>query len=191
MSRPSTRLVLILLCVGSSIGCGKGLAGALAPDFSGVWDLTYDDSIDVELRVGDQTLRGNMPEHGGSLALSEGELSVELQVDCARSDLTCPAEVWPRELHLAKPPGKLDSDGAQLAQPVVGLGTGRCGTLAGSIITGEVMSLAIARAVRPEAVALTAGRIRVVLPGDCFGPSAGLPADAQVALSTGYTAAKR
>ena len=143
------------------------------------------------MQVGDRTLHGTVSEHGGTFALNEADLSLELEVDCMRPDLVCPSEVWPRELHLAKPPGKLDSDGAQLAQPVVGLGAGRCTTLVGSIITGEVMSLATARAIRPEAVALTAGRIGVVLPGACFGSGAGLPPDAHVVLSTGYTAAKR
>lgn len=184
-------ILLAFLCAAGAVGCGKGLAGALTPDFSGVWDLTYDDSIDVELRIGDRTMRGTLGAQGGSLAFEEANESVDLEVDCARPELVCPAEVWPRELHLAKPPGKLDQDGTQLAQPIQGLGAGPCAMLAGSIITGEVMSLATARAVRQEAVAVTAGRIGVVVPGACLGARAGLPADALVILSTGYTAAKR
>jgi hypothetical protein len=58
-------------------------------------------------------------------------------------------------------------------------------------VTGEVMSVATAHSIRPEAVALTAGRISVVLDASCFAPHAGLPAGTLVTLAAGYTATKR
>ena len=53
------------------------------------------------------------------------------------------------------------------------------------------MSVATSRAVRTEAVALTAGRVVLVVDSACFAPHAGLPAGVDVTLSTGFTAAKR
>jgi hypothetical protein len=181
-----------LALAGTLAGCEKGLAGALRPDFSGVWDVTYDDSLDVEVQLGaDQVVRETLGEQGGQLSFSDASVSTELALDCTRPELVCPAEVWPRELVLSGAPGKLDSEGVQLAQPLAGAGQGRCAALGGSLITGELMTVAVANAIRPDAVALTSGRIRVVLDGACFGPEAALPAGTRVVLTAGYTAAKR
>lgn len=172
-------------------GCGKGIAGGLTPDFAGVWDVTYDDSVEVEFTLGEQHISSRIDEVGGQVSVRDAGVALDLEVDCTRPELVCPSEVWPRELSLLKPPGKVDSEGVQLAQPVVGAGFGRCASKPGSHVTGEVMSIASAHSIRPEAVALTAGRVSVVLDASCFAPHAGLPSGTLVTLSTGYTAAKR
>lgn len=186
----SRRLALcaLLALVG---GCGKGLAGGLAPDFEGVWDVTYDDSMQVEFVVEEQVFTTRLDEPGGRVVVRDAGIGLEFEVDCSRPELVCPSEVWPRELGMAHSPGKLDGDGVQLSESLVGAGQGRCLALDGSAIHAEVMAIATAKSIRTEAVALTAGQVSVVVDAACFAPHAGLPAGAQVLLRTGFTAAKR
>ena len=172
-------------------GCDKILAGSLSPDFAGVWDVTYDDSIEVEVRVSEQTLRASVGEQGGEVAFRDAGSALALEIDCTRPELVCPSEAWPRELALKQAPGQLDDDGVQLARPLAGVGGGRCRARPGSILTGEVMSTHGAEAVRSQAVALTSGRVTTIVDANCLAPHAGLPEGTQVALSSGFTAAKR
>lgn len=180
-----------LLALSTLPGCGKGLAFALSPDFSGTWDVTYDDSLEVEVQLApDQVVHDTITEQGGQLALQDASVSSELSVDCARPELVCPAEVWPRELALKSTPGQLDSEGVQLAQSLIGKGQGSCSARAGSLLTAEVVTVGTTHVIHPDAVALTSGRARIVVDAACF-PTAGLPATAKVVLSAGFTAAKR
>ena len=173
-------------------GCERGIADALAPDFRGTWDVTYDDAIAVEVALDPESpLEGEVSEEGGQLALGDGGVLLELDIDCSRPELVCPAEVWPRELTLSGPPGRLDDDGMQLSEVLRGKGSGRCMTRPGSIVTGEVVTTSSPSDVRTQAVAVTSGRMRIVVDASCIAPHAGLPSGTELALSTGFTAAKR
>lgn len=174
-----------------SAGCGKTAASALVPDFAGEWDVTYDDSLDFELRLPGLVQRARLSELGGQFAVRDAGAGFEIDVDCTRPELICPAEVWPRELTLTQAPGHTDDEGVQLAHVIAGTGVGRCASQAGSVITSEIVTLTTPDSVRHEAVALTNGRITTVHDANCFAPLAGLPAGSQVALTTGFTAAKR
>ncbi|HEY6880684.1 MAG TPA: hypothetical protein VI299_21825 [Polyangiales bacterium] len=180
-----------LLCLlASSAGCGKTAASALAPDFAGEWDVTYDDALDFELRLPGVVQRVRLAEMGGQFVMGDAGSGLDIDVDCTRPELVCPAEVWPRELTLAQDQEHID-DGRQLAQPIHGMGIGRCASQAGSVISSEIVTVAKPDSVRHEAVALTNGRIVTVHDANCFAPLAGLPAGSQVVLATGFTAAKR
>jgi hypothetical protein len=183
----------LALCalLASLLGCGKGLAGGLAPDFAGTWDVTYDDSMQVEFKLDEQMMSARVDEQGGQVAVRDAGLTLDFEVDCTRPELVCPSEVWPRELVLGQAPGKLDRDGLQLSLPIAGAGQGRCRALEASAMQSEVMAVATSHSVRTEAVALTAGQVVVVVDAACFAPHAGLPAGAHVVLKTGFTAAKR
>jgi hypothetical protein len=181
--------LLALAALGS--GCGKTAASGLSPDFAGEWDVTYDDSIRFELRLEGQVQRSELAEPGGQVVLGDAGAALEFDVDCTRPDVVCPTEVWPRELVLTQAPGQVDDEGLQLRRVIAGEGRGRCTTLSGSTIAGEVASIGKPDSIRQEAVALTNGRVVAVYDAACFAPFAGLPAGAQVALSTGFTAAKR
>jgi len=186
------RRIALLGCSLLALACDRGLAGPLAPDFTGTWDVTYDDSIAVEVQRADtEPLRGRVGEQGGPLAFSDAGAGLALEVDCARPDLVCPSEVWPRELSLQRAPGKLDDDGAQLAQPLEGLGTGPCAARPGSYATGELLTTSSTHAVQTEAVAIAGGRMRVVVTAACVAPRGTLPPDTEVVLISGFTAAKR
>jgi hypothetical protein len=171
-------------------GCNRGLARDHAPDFGGTWDITYDDSMRVELRIGERALRADVPLTGGPVTFADGGTDLAFEVDCTRPELVCPAEVWPRELALETTPGELDGDGVQLTRMLTGEGSGPCAARPGSVLTGEVLATTSESAVSPEAVAVTAGRIRVRVPAACVASGA-LPPGAEAVLSTGYTAAKR
>ncbi|MET0287200.1 MAG: hypothetical protein ABW352_22135 [Polyangiales bacterium] len=182
--------LLLALCA-LAAGCDRTAASGLSPDFAGEWDVTYDDSMRFELRMGGQVQRAELEEAGGQFALRDAGMGLEIDVDCARPELVCPSEVWPRELALTQAPGQVDAEGMQLSHAIAGQGTGRCTSLAGSTIVGEVASVTKPDSVRQEAVALTNGRVFALYDAACFAPFAGLPAGTQVALSAGFTAAKR
>lgn len=185
----SARLGLLSLVL--LVGCDKARSSAPpAPDFAGTWDVTFDDALALELRVGEQTLRAELPESGGHVAL-EASKPIALNVDCAAEGLVCPFEVLARELTLHGPPGQLDADAVQLARSLEGTGSGACTARAGSFLTGEVLSSPRAQGQTLEAVALTAGQATVIVSADCVAPKANLPKGTEVVLSTGFTAAKR
>ena len=124
--------------------------------------------------------------------MRDAGVALDFEVDCTRPELVCPSEVWPRELSLQQATRQARSRGrAAACSPSLGAGFGRCVSQPGSFVTGEIMSVATAHSIRPEAVALTAGRVSVVVDAACFAPHAGLPAGTQVTLTTGFTAAKR
>ncbi len=171
--------------------CDKSFAGSLSPDFSGMWDVTYDDAMAIEVRVGEERLRANISDEGGPVAFRDGGTEIAFDVDCARPELVCPSEVWPRELPLKGVPGRLDDEGVQLARPLTSQGRGACQARPGSMLTGEVMSTRSSDSVRSQAVAVSSGRMTIIVDRSCFAPDAELPPGAEVALSIGYTAAKR
>lgn len=178
--------IAVLVLLGA---CGRGRAVDVAAVIDGTWDVTYDDALDVSVRLGDRRVAGRVGEQGGRVAAVDG--GIDLAIDCARAELVCPAEVWPRELQLGEYSEELQQEGDQLVRWLKGLGEGRCTIRTGSIITAEVMSTTSAHAVRPEAVALTSGRITVVVAPDCVAGDTGLPPDAEIVLTTGFSAAKR
>ena len=179
----------LVAMVGLLAGCGKGRAGTLSTNFAGTWDLTYDDAIEVTVRTGEREMEIQIGGEGGRVAMADG--GVDFAIDCSREDVTCPSEVWPRELKLDDESRGLDVQGVQLVRWLHGRGKERCKLRPGSIITAEIMSVATAHAIRPEAVALTGGRISTVLSGDCIAPLGGLADGAEVTLTTGFSAAKR
>ena len=188
------RLSAVALVVGSlASGCDKARSSAPPqPDFSGTWDVAFEDAVQVELRVGDRTLHGRVDGERGTVEFASATGTLALDIDCSSADLVCPTEVFPSELTLgpAAVPGSLDEDGVQLAKPLAGVGRGQCTALPGSFATAEVLSKPTSGP-GPEAVALTSGRANVLVRADCFAPETGLPKGSQVILSTGFTAAKR
>ncbi|MET0343263.1 MAG: hypothetical protein ABW252_19800 [Polyangiales bacterium] len=189
MTSVLTVALAIALAVSAS-ACGKGRAGDVSTNFAGTWDVTYDDAIEVDVRLGEDVQRVRIGEQGGRVVIADA--GVDFTIDCARPELVCPAEVWPRELRLAGEAGDaLQQDGDQVVRWLSGLGSGRCAIKQGSILTAEVMSINGAHAVQPEAVALTSGRVRTVMAPDCTAALGTLPPDAEVVLTTGFSAAKR
>jgi hypothetical protein len=183
-------LLLALPCLVA--GCEKARSSAPPPpDFAGTWDVTFDDALDVEFRVGSETVRARLSEAGGSIEFGDGGATQTFTLDCSGGELVCPSEVMPRELSLQAPLGTLDADGLQLAKPLSGMGRGHCVARPGSFLTGEVVSTPGSQnQARPEAVAVTSGRATIIVDGACFGAGL-LPTGTEIFLSSGFTAAKR
>lgn len=178
---------LTLLLVGSA-GCDRVLSRGQEPDFRGVWDVTYDDAVEVQLRVGDRTLRGEVLGEGGSITFESGHT---VEIACERRELKCPSEIWPRELSLQAVPGELAQDGTQFKRSLSDQGSHPCSPRAGSFMTAEVLSSAHARAVRTEALALTSGRLELHLEPACVLRGGSASEVVEVVLAAGFTAAKR
>lgn len=191
MSRPASLALALCCMLGLAAGCSTASGSASSPDIKGDWDVTYDDTMRLELRVGGLVQRDELGEQGGQLSLRDAGAGLDIDIDCTRPDVVCPSEVWPRELTLAQAPGRIDDEGLQLSSVITGAGNGRCVSQPGSTIASEIVTVTHPEATRHEAVALTNGRIVTVFDATCFAPLAGLPAGAQVVLSTGFTAAKR
>lgn len=190
MSYRSMALMLTAYCLLG--GCGKARSSPPpAPDFAGVWDVTFDDTVEVELRLGEETSRARARASDGIVAFGDAGVELSLQLACASTELVCPSEVLPRELVLEKPLGRLDPDAVQLVKSLTGIGEGDCAARAGSFLTGEVLRTEGAGDRGPEAVALTSGRVTIVVDARCAAPERSLPSGAQLFLSSGFTAAKR
>jgi hypothetical protein len=67
-----------------------------APDVSGWWDVTYDDVIDVEIRLGGAVYQRELGAQGGVVSITHGGRPFTFDLDCARPEVLCPSEAWPR-----------------------------------------------------------------------------------------------
>jgi len=181
---------VVLLTFLGSAGCAKTYAAAPRPDLSGVWDVAYDDYIDAELRIGETVHHARLPRQGGRLVAAGHDLTVELDVDCARDELLCPNEVWPGELSLTNRLGDFDDDGEHLTVSLAGEGSGSCTLKSDSVLGANVLSLGSARDGQWQATTLSLGRVTTVVTGDCLGAD-GEASRVSVALSSGMSALRR
>jgi hypothetical protein len=172
-------------------GCNKGHAADVRPDLSGMWDVTYDDYLDVEVRVGESSRRARLAREGGEVSLADAGALSRLEIDCARAELICPNEVWPRELELTNRIGDLDDDGTRITMSLVGEGLGVCTLSRGSQALADVESTGSARTGNWQATALSRGRISTTFDAACVGLGGAAQPDVQVTLSTGFSAVRR
>ncbi len=66
-----------------------------APDVNGVWDLTYDPTISVEVGIGGAIYQETIGVEGGDFTIDHGGFTLPFDLDCAREDVVCPQEAWP------------------------------------------------------------------------------------------------
>jgi hypothetical protein len=155
-----------------------------------MWDVTYDDVMDVEIRNGEHVQHTRVPALGGRPALDDAGALANLEIDCARPELVCPGEIWPSELRLDNRTGDLSDDGEEMVVSFVGEGRARCRFEQGSVAQAEVQTKGSPTGAW-QANVLSEGRMTLVLPSACFGKLAGLGNNTQIALSIGFTAARR
>lgn len=77
-------------------GCAAG-SDSPAPDVRGTWDLEYDDTIGVEVKLGGAVYRADLGPNGGAFAITHQGRSYPFNLDCARPEVLCPSEAWPRQ----------------------------------------------------------------------------------------------
>ena len=67
-----------------------------APDVEGTWDVTYDDSLGVEIKIGGQTYTSETGVQGGVITINHAGKPFMFNLDCARPEVICPSEAWPK-----------------------------------------------------------------------------------------------
>jgi hypothetical protein len=78
-------------------GCGGGAAGSKtpAPDVAGDWDITYDDTLAVEVTIGGAVYTQELGAQGGSFTIDHEGQPFTFDLDCAKPEVVCPSEAWP------------------------------------------------------------------------------------------------
>jgi len=92
---------LIALCAPLTMGargCGAVSSRTPAPSVDGNWAISYDDSLDVEVRIGGATYDATLPAEGGTIEIEHGGFTIPFTLDCSRPEIVCPSEAWPSEV---------------------------------------------------------------------------------------------
>jgi hypothetical protein len=171
-------------------GCDKSHALGVRPDLSATWDVMQDDVIRVQVLYEGQVHEARVPASGGTVAFQDAGTLSEIAIDCERPELTCPTELLTSELTLDNRAGDINDDGDEFVLSFAGEGQGACKLLRGSMATAEVETRG-SPTDHWTATALTGGANTVVLSPGCFGTLSALPADAEIRLVSGFTAARR
>jgi hypothetical protein len=100
-------------------GCAAGSTSA-APDVRGTWAIDYDDTIDVEVKIGGTAYSRQLPSGGGSFTITHQGKSYPFNLDCRRPDVVCPSEAWPNQVFIEQ------RDVMHQHQMVVDLPTAQC-----------------------------------------------------------------
>ena len=94
----ATLSLLALPALGGAQGDGCAAnSRSPAPDVTGWWDVTYDDRLDVEIRIGGAVYTRELDPQGGVLTHDGRPLRFDLA--CARPEILCPSEAWPAAVH--------------------------------------------------------------------------------------------
>jgi hypothetical protein len=99
-----TRLLPVLLALTSlpllggaeGDGCAAG-SDSPAPDVRGTWDIAYDDTIGVEVKIGGAAYSTQLGANGGAFSITHQGRTYPFSLDCARPEVLCPSEAWPRQ----------------------------------------------------------------------------------------------
>lgn len=75
-------------------GCAAGSTSP-APDVRGTWDVTYDDVIGVEVKIGGAVYTAELGAAGGSVTIDHQGKPYTFSLDCSRPEIVCPSEAWP------------------------------------------------------------------------------------------------
>jgi hypothetical protein len=75
-------------------GCAAGSMSA-APNVAGTWNIAYDDTIGIEVKIGGAIYNAELGAAGGSFTINHAGQPYTFALDCARPDVVCPSEAWP------------------------------------------------------------------------------------------------
>lgn len=122
---PMAALVLSVPMLGGAQGDGCAAnSRSPAPDVSGEWSVTYDDTLDVEIRIGGAVYDETLAVGGGVITVDHEGRELVFDLDCARPEVICPSEGWPSQVSIEQRNAELRH------RMIVTLPTQRCeGTL--------------------------------------------------------------
>jgi hypothetical protein len=92
-----TLLTLPLVMGAQGDGCAAGSASP-APDVRGTWNITYDDTIGIEVKIGASVYNAELGAGGGAFTITHDGVPYTFDLDCARPDIVCPSEAWPERV---------------------------------------------------------------------------------------------
>jgi hypothetical protein len=91
---------LLPLCMAAEgDGCSTN-SKTPAPDVSGEWDITYDNSIDVTIKIGGAVYESSIGVAGGVIEITHNGNPLSFDLDCARPEIICPSEAWPETIRV-------------------------------------------------------------------------------------------
>ncbi len=113
MTRHSTRpfrlsLVLALAALAPALLGAKGGCGGAAnsrspaPDVGGQWAITYDDTVDVEVKIGGAVYTAEVGLAGGEVTIEHDGQPFTFDLRCERPEVVCPSEAWPAQVRLSQ-----------------------------------------------------------------------------------------
>lgn len=100
-------------------GCAANSTSA-APDVTGTWDIAYDDTLGVEVKIGGAIYTAELGAQGGSFTIDHNGKPYTFDLDCAREDIVCPSEAWPNQVIIEQ------RDVAKQHQMIVDLPGAKC-----------------------------------------------------------------
>jgi len=80
-------------------GCAAGSTSP-APDVTGWWDITYDDAIGVEVKLGGAVYDATLGPQGGAFTINYQGKPITFDLDCSRPEVLCPSEAWPTQVYV-------------------------------------------------------------------------------------------
>jgi len=73
-----------------------------APDMTATWNLTYDDTMSVEIAIGGAVYTEELAAAGGEIQLTHEGTPLTFNLDCSRPEVVCPSEVLPMSVEAAQ-----------------------------------------------------------------------------------------
>ena len=71
-----------------------------APDITGDWAITYDDTLQVEITIGGAVYESEIGPQGGIIQITHDGQPIEFNLDCANPNILCPSEAWPETVSI-------------------------------------------------------------------------------------------
>ncbi|MEJ7603594.1 MAG: hypothetical protein WKG01_37250 [Kofleriaceae bacterium] len=78
-------------------GCASSSTSP-APDVRGTWDLSYDDRIGVEVKIGGAVYTEELGAAGGAVTITHAGKPYTFDLACSRPEIVCPSEAWPERV---------------------------------------------------------------------------------------------
>lgn len=78
-------------------GCAAG-SRSPAPDVTGTWAITYDDTLDVTIQIGGAVYEQQIGVQGGLITIDHEGQPLTFDLDCSRPEILCPSEAWPGQV---------------------------------------------------------------------------------------------